>query len=87
MLPADARSRAGGNGDDNMEKDRSGQIRIHLRQVHHLEDVGPVYGVHWDLRDNTVDDYYRSITHCDSFKHAKHVAQTIVDRENGKEDG
>lgn len=43
-----------------------------------------LYGNHWDLMDHTVKDYYKSITHCDSLKHAKYVAQCIIDRENGK---
>ena len=42
-----------------------------------------LYGNHWSLRDRNVEDYYKSKTVCDSLKHAKHVAETIINREQG----
>ena len=40
-------------------------------------------GNHWQLSDNTVEDYYKSHTACDSLKHAKHVAELTINREHG----
>ena len=40
-------------------------------------------GDHWQLTDNTVEDYYKSHTACDSLKHAKHVAELTINREQG----
>lgn len=42
-----------------------------------------IYGNHWLLQDKNVEDYYKSLTACDSLKHAKHVAELTVNRENG----
>lgn len=42
-----------------------------------------LYGDHWQLTDNTIDDYYKKHTACDSLKHAKHVASLTVQRETG----
>ena len=42
-----------------------------------------LYGNHWQLTDNTVKDYYKSHTACDSLKHAKHVAELTINQEQG----
>lgn len=42
-----------------------------------------LYGNHWELQDSNVKEWYKSKTSCDSLKHAKHVAEVTVNRENG----
>lgn len=48
-----------------------------------LQTWDRLYGKHWCLQDRNVEDYYKSQTACDSLKHAKHVAELTINRENG----
>ena len=41
-----------------------------------------LYGNHWVLQDSNVEDWYKAKTACDSLKHAEHVAEMTVNREN-----
>lgn len=52
-------------------------------RFHVLQCWNRLYGEHWELTDNTVQDYYKARTACDSLKHAKHVAELTINRENG----
>jgi len=42
-----------------------------------------LYGNHWRLTDHNIKDYYKAQTACESLKHAKHIAETRVQKEKG----
>ncbi len=52
-------------------------------RFHVLQTWDRLYGEHWQLTDGNVEDYYKAQTACESLKHAKHVAELIVNRESG----